>query len=126
MNRTVVRTDEAPWSPQYSQAYRVGDLVFVSGTVGTDPATGEVAGPTIQEQTRQALENCRTILRAAGAGLEHVVDVHVLLRDPEDAEGCNESYGRVFPDDPPPRCISRLGVDRPGLLVSIKMTAIVA
>jgi 2-iminobutanoate/2-iminopropanoate deaminase len=121
----VIRTDDAPWSPQYSQAYRVGDLVFVSGTVGTDPVTGEVAGRTIQEQTAQALRNCRSILRAAGADLEHVVDVHVLLRDPEDAEGFNESYGRVFPLDPPPRCISQLGVDRPGLLVSIKMTAVV-
>lgn len=51
-----------------------------------DPATGHVAGPTIKEQARQALENCRNILRAAGAGLNDVVDVHQLLLNPDDAD----------------------------------------
>jgi 2-iminobutanoate/2-iminopropanoate deaminase len=125
MTRTVVRTDDAPSSPAYSQAYRVGDLVFLSGTVGIDPVTGELPG-SVRGQTRQALANCRSILAAAGAGPEHVVDVHVLLRDPEDAAGFEEGYRGFFPSDPPPRCISRLGVDRAGIRVSVKMTAVVA
>lgn len=124
MPREIIRTPDAPASPYFSQAVKAGNVVHVSGTVGVDPATGD-AGATIQEQTRQALLNCEAILRAAGAGLEHVVDVHVLLRDPADAEPFNEVYGTYFPEDPPARCVSKLGVDRPGILVSVKLTAVV-
>ena len=124
MPREIIRTPQAPESPYFSQAVKAGGLVHVSGTVGVDPATGE-AGATIEEQTRQALLNCQAILRAAEAGLEDVVDVHVLLRDPADAEAFNEVYATFFPNDPPARCVSKLGVDRPGILVSVKLTAVV-
>ena len=123
MAREIIRTLDAPASPSFSQAVKAGNTVFVSGTVGTDPVTGE-AGPTIEEQARQALVNCEAILRAARADLSHVVDVHVLLRDPGDAEAFNEVYATFFPSDPPARCVSKLGVDRPGILVSVKLTAV--
>ena len=86
--------------------------------------TGEFAGPTIQDQARQALRNCQAILRAAGAELSDVVMVHTLLMRPEDADGLTEVFNEFFPDVRPPRCVSKIGVDRPGLLVSIAMVAV--
>jgi len=125
MPRTIITTADAPGSPMYSQAVRAGDQVFVSGTVGIDPSTSALVGDTVQEQTRQALTNCRTILATAGATLDDVVEVGILLTDPEDFVGLNEEYASWFPTDPPTRYVAKLGVDLPGLLVSIRMTAYV-
>ena len=125
MTREIIRTSDAPSSPQYSQAIKVGSTIYVSGTTGIDPKTKQMAGSTIQEQTRQALANCESILRAAGATLENVVDVLVLLTRPSDFAGLNEEYAKFFPTDPPTRAVARLGVEIPNLLVSIKMTAVV-
>ena len=125
MPRRIVTTANAPTSPMYSQAVIGGQNVFVSGTVGIDPATGSLAGETIQEQTRQSLLNCQAILEAAGASLDDVVEVGALLTDPNDFNGFNEEYARWFPVDPPSRYAAKLGVDLPGLLVSIRMTAYV-
>jgi 2-iminobutanoate/2-iminopropanoate deaminase len=83
-----------------------------------------LAGSTIQEQTRQALVNCENILRAGGAKLENVVDVHVLLANPSDFAGLNKAYAKFFPTDPPARAVGKLGVELPNVLVSIKLTAV--
>jgi 2-iminobutanoate/2-iminopropanoate deaminase len=124
--REVVRTLEAPGSPLYSQAVKAGPFLFVSGLVGVDVGTGAVAGPTIQEQTRQALANCRQVLQTVGATLDDIVEVGVLLADPDDFAGMNEEYARWFPADPPARYAAKLGAVIPGVLVSIRMTAYVA
>ena len=68
--------------------------------------------------------NCRNILRAAGADLENVVEVHVLLARPNDFAGLNDEYAKFFPADPPARAVAKLGVELPNVLVSIKMTAV--
>jgi len=121
--REIVSTPDAPSSPLYSQAVKAGGLVYVSGLVGVDVITGGLAGPTIQEQTRQALANCNTVLRAAGAAWEHIVEVGVLLTNPADFAGMNEEYATWFPSTPPTRYVAKLGVELPGVLVSIRMTA---
>jgi reactive intermediate/imine deaminase len=121
--REVISTAEAPSSPLYSQAVKAGQHVYVSGLVGIDVSTGNIAGPTIQEQTRQALGNCQAILRAAGATLDDVVEVGVLLTNPTDFAGMNEEYATWFPSEPPTRYVAKLGVDIPGVLISIRMTA---
>jgi 2-iminobutanoate/2-iminopropanoate deaminase len=125
MTRQVITTAGAPSSPLYSQGVRAGATVFVSGLVGIDPSTGSLAGPTIQDQTRQALENCRAVLSAGGATLDDVVEVGVLLTHSSDFAGLNDEYARWFPAQPPTRYVARLGVDIPGVLVSIRMTAVV-
>ena len=103
----------------------MGSTVYLSGIVlGIDPKTNQLAGSTIQEQTRQALINCENILRAANAELDNVVEVHVLLATPSDFAGLNEEYAKFFPIDPPTRAVAKLGVELPNLLVSIKMTAV--
>ena len=124
--REVLHTDAAPTSPLYSQGVRVGAQIHVSGLVGVDVTTGRLAGPTIQEQTRQALANCAAVLTAGGATLDDVVEVGVLLADPDDFAGMNEAYAACFPSNPPCRYVARLGPVIPGVLVSIRMTAIVA
>jgi reactive intermediate/imine deaminase len=123
MARQIVTSADAPTSPLFSQAVKAGPHVYVSGAAGLDPRTGALAGETIQDQVRQALTNCETILRAAGASLDDVVEVGVLLTNPADFAGLNEEYARWFPVDPPARYVAKLGVELPGLLVSIRMTA---
>ena len=123
--RQVVSTAEAPSSPLYSQAVIAGPFVFTSGLLGADPATGKLAGPTIQEQVRQSLTNCRAVLESAGASLDDVVEVGVLLTNPADFAGMNEEYATWFPAEPPTRYVTKLGVELPGLLVSIRVTAYV-
>jgi reactive intermediate/imine deaminase len=123
MPRQIIMTADAPSSPLYSQGVKAGPHVLVSGIVGIDPSTGGLAGETIQDQTRQAMTNCQAILRAGGASLEDVVEVGVLLANPADFAGLNEEYARWFPVEPPTRYVAKLGVELPGLLVSIRMTA---
>ena len=125
MTRQIIRTADAPSSPLYSQAVRAGSMIYTSGIVGMDPNTNQMAGTTIQEQTRQALINLRNILHAGGATLQDVVEVHVLLTRPGDFAGLNEEYAKFFPVDPPTRAVSRLGVEIPNVLVSIRMVAAV-
>ncbi len=96
MPRQIITTPNAPSSPLYSQGIKAGSQVFVSGTTGIDPSTGELAGNSIQVQTRQALANCEAILQAGGASLDDVVEVCVLLTSPGDFAGMNEEYARWF------------------------------
>jgi 2-iminobutanoate/2-iminopropanoate deaminase len=123
MTRQIITTDQAPSSPLYSQGVRVGPVIYVSGMVGIDVATKQVAGPTIQDQTRQALRNCTAIVEAGGGRFEDIAQVTVLLTNPEDFAGMNEAYAEVFPADPPTRAVAKLGAVLPGVLVSILMTA---
>jgi 2-iminobutanoate/2-iminopropanoate deaminase len=125
MKREIIRIPDAPSSPLYSQAVKVGSTIYVTGVAGIDPKTGKVAGPTIQDQTRQALTTCENILRAAGARLTDVVEVQVLLARPDDFAGLNEAYAKFFPVDPPSRSVARLGPNLGEVRVSIKMTAVV-
>lgn len=126
MPREIVSTPAAPSSPLYSQGVRVGPTLVVSGLVGIDVVTGSLAGPSIQEQTRQAFRNCRAVLAAGGATLDDVLEVGVLLTRSEDFAGLNEEYARWFPSQGPARYVAHLGVDLPGVLVSIRMTAVTA
>ncbi|HEX6148551.1 RidA family protein [Nocardioides sp.] len=126
MPRQIITTSNAPRSPLFSQGVRAGSQVFISGTTGIDPSTGRMAGDSIQAQTRQALANCEAVLRGAGATLDDVVEVGVLLTDPGDFDGMNEEYARWFPSDPPTRYAAKLGAEIPGLLISIRMTAYLA
>jgi 2-iminobutanoate/2-iminopropanoate deaminase len=115
----------APHSP-YSHAVVANGFVFVSGQIAVRPGGGstEVVGSTMQEQTRQALNNVKAILEAAGSSLERVVKVTVLLARPDLGSEMNEAYAEFFPGNRPARAIARLGVDVPGVLVSIEATAL--
>jgi 2-iminobutanoate/2-iminopropanoate deaminase len=124
MTRQIISTPDAPSSPLYSQGVKVGTQIFVSGMVGIDASTGELAGATVRQQTAQALLNCEHILRAGGASRDDIVDVGVLLVNPADFAAFNEEYATFFAADKPARYVAKLGVDIPNILVSIRMTAV--
>jgi 2-iminobutanoate/2-iminopropanoate deaminase len=124
--KVVINTPDAPGSARgsvpYSQAIVAAGLVFVSGQFPVDPATGEIVGETIQEQTRQSLTNADAILRAAGSSMSKVVSATFILRDPGDFAGMNEEWVRWFPTDPPARQGAKHPLDT-GMRISIALIA---
>ncbi len=123
MSREIIRTDQAPQAPAYSQAVKAGGLVFVAGQGPFDPVTGEVAGETIQEQTRQCLHNVAAILAAAGSSLAKVVSATFILAEESDFAGMNEEWIKWFPSDPPARQGAKLPIRPKGMKVSIAVIA---
>src|SRR6266568_485618 len=110
MNKETIVTDTAPKpSGIYSQGIRWGDLVFTSGQVGIDPATGQPVEGGIREQTHRALRNVKAVLEAGGSGLDAVVKTTCFLADMKDFAAFNEVYREFFPVDPPAR--STFGVN---------------
>lgn len=110
----------------YSPGMTVGNLVFVSGQAGRDPATGQIAGPGIDAQTEQVLKNIATILEAAGSGLQHVVRCGVFLVDMREFPRMNEVYARMFGAHRPARTTVEVsGLPGDGLRVEIDAIAII-
>ena len=124
--KQVVRTDRAPAPFQgapYSQAVRFGDLVFVSGQVAIDPATNQIVGSRIEEQSEQVLANLRSILEEAGSSLERVVKTTVYLADLADFARMNEVYGRHLGESAPARATIQAVALPSGALVEIDAVA---
>jgi 2-iminobutanoate/2-iminopropanoate deaminase len=110
----------------YSHAVVANGFVFVSGQIPVRPGGGptEIIGHTMQEQTRQALRNVETILKAAGSSLERVVKITVLLARPELYKEMNEAYAEFFPAAKPARAMARFGAEIPGVLVAVEAIAL--
>jgi 2-iminobutanoate/2-iminopropanoate deaminase len=110
----------------YSHAVVANGFVFVSGQIAVKPGgkPTEIVGTTMQEQTRQALRNVETVLKAAGSGLDRVVKVTVLLANPALYKEMNEAYAEFFPKNKPARAMVQLGAAIPGVLVSIEAIAL--
>ena len=119
----VIRTENAPKPPAYfSQAVKSGGFVFVSGQGPFDPATGQVVGTTIQEQTAQSLRNVSAILAAAGSSLAKVVSATFILAEEADFHGMNEEWSKWFPN-PPARQAAQLPVRPQNMKISIAVIA---
>lgn len=104
MRREPIKTSNAPAAlGPYSQAIKVGELVYTSGQVAIDPATGELIGGGIAEQTERVLKNVAAVLEAAGSSLDQVVKTLVFLADMDDFSAMNEVYGKFFTGAPPAR-----------------------
>jgi len=100
----IISTDRAPRAiGPYSQAVRAGDLVFASGQIPIDPATGEFVAGGVAEQTEQVLRNLTAVFEAAGVGINQIVKTTVFLADMDDFTAMNEVYGRFFRVEPPAR-----------------------
>ena len=109
----------------YSQGIRVGRMVYVSGEIGKDPMTGQLAGPSIGDQTEQALKNVGAILAAAGLTLDKVVSTTVYLLDVNDFAGMNTAYASFFTKPFPARAtIQVAALPTKGALVEISAIAI--
>jgi 2-iminobutanoate/2-iminopropanoate deaminase len=104
MDKKIIATEKAPAAVgPYSQGVGAGDLVFTAGQLGIIPGTKDFAGPDIESQTRQALENLKAVLEAGGSCLEHVVKVTVFLQDIEEFSRMNQVYAEFFVENPPAR-----------------------
>ncbi len=104
MQKEAVKTDNAPQAiGPYSQAIKLGDLVFLSGQVHLDPATGQLVEGDITAQTQRVMENLQAVLLAAGSGFEKVIKTTIYLADMDDFAKVNEVYGRYFPAPQPAR-----------------------
>jgi 2-iminobutanoate/2-iminopropanoate deaminase len=102
--RQAVQTDKAPKPVgPYSQAIKAGGLVFVSGQGALDPATGQPKRDSVEVESRQVMENLKTILEAAGSSLDRVVKSTCYLTDLADFQTFNKVYGEYFQKDPPAR-----------------------
>ncbi len=102
--RQAVSTSSAPQAiGPYSQAIRAGNLIFVSGQIPLDPATGTMVSGDIGAQTRRVFQNLGEILKAAGASFDHVVRTTVYLADMGDFAAMNEVYGTYFSTPAPAR-----------------------
>ncbi len=124
MKRTVT-TDRAPAAiGPYSQAVVAGGLVFCSGQIPLDPATGEMVPGGIEEHTRRVLENLGAVLQAAGSGLERVVKTTVFLADMGDFGAMNGVYAEFFGDDPPARAAVEAAALPRGARVEIEAVAL--
>ena len=102
--KKAIHTDSAPAAiGPYSQAVRWGNVVYVSGQIPIDPATGVLAGEGIAAQTRQSLTNIKNILAAEGLDMSHVVKTSVMLKDIADFTAMNEIYAEFFTEPYPAR-----------------------
>lgn len=121
-----VATSEAPAAlGAYSQAVKANGLVFVSGQLGIDPATGELAGDTAGDQAAQSLRNIAAILEAAGSGLDRVVRATIYMKNVDDFAEINARYAEVFTGPVKPARCAFGGNDIPkGALVEIDAIAV--
>lgn len=125
MKKQTVQTPDAPAAVgPYSQAVRVGDWIFTAGQLGLVPGTREFAGPDIESQTRQVLENIRAILEAAGSCLRHVVKTTVFLQDMGEFGRMNSVYAEFFPESPPARSTVQVAALPMGARVEMDVVAV--
>ncbi|HMB83259.1 MAG TPA: RidA family protein [Terriglobales bacterium] len=123
--REVIATEQAPKAiGPYSQAIRAQGLIFTSGQIAIDPATGQIVAGDVSAQTDRVLKNLAAILQASGSILEKVLRCTVFLKNMEDFAAMNEVYGRYFKQAPPARStveVARLPKD---VLVEIDVIAL--
>ncbi len=125
MPREVIHTDQAPAAVgPYSQAIRVGNLVFTAGQVGIDPVTGQLR-EGLEAQTRQIMANLQAVLQAAGTDLAHVVKTTIFMTDLSAFKQVNAIYGEYFPADPPARSTIQVAALPLGALIEIETIAVV-
>ena len=125
MKKQIIATEEAPPAVgPYSQAVRVGDFVFTAGQLGLVPGIKDLAGPDIESQTRQALQNLDAILTASGSCLQHALKATVYLSDIGDFPVMNAVYAQFFSEAPPARAAVQVAALPLGAKVMIDIVAL--
>jgi 2-iminobutanoate/2-iminopropanoate deaminase len=120
----IVKSKKAP-EPigPYSQAIAVKDMVFVSGMIAVDPATGKMVSGGVKEQTERALASLKAVLKAAGTSEKNVVKTTVYLKDGSTFKDMNETYAKFFGKHKPARATLVTGFPRDDILVEIEAVA---
>lgn len=126
MSRHIIRSQHAPAAiGPYSQAIKLGNLVFTSGQIALDPATGKLVEGDVVAQTHQVLKNLQAVLAAAGTDLTHVIKTTVFLQNMGDFPIFNQAYAQYFPENPPARSTVEVAKLPLGGLVEIECVALV-
>ena len=124
MKLEIVSTDTAPAAiGPYSQAVKCGNLLFCSGQIPLDPATGEMIGGTITQQAERVMENIAAVLAAAGIGFNDVIKSTIFLVDMADFAAVNEVYGSRFAAHKPARSTVAVAMLPRGALLEIEIIA---
>jgi 2-iminobutanoate/2-iminopropanoate deaminase len=124
MAKEIIATKEAPAAiGPYSQAVRVGNLLFTAGQIPLDPATQQIVQGPIAVQTRRSLDNLKAIVEAAGSSLDRVVKTTVFLKDMNDFAAMNEVYATYFTSNPPARSAVEVARLPRNVLVEIELIA---
>ena len=126
MNKKVISSKKAPQPiGPYSVAIQTGALVFASGQLGLDPASGNLVPGGVEAETRQALTNLQQVLEDAGSSLDQAIKTTVFLKEMADFPKMNAIYGEFFQDDPPARSTVEVAALPKSGAVEIDVVAIV-
>jgi 2-iminobutanoate/2-iminopropanoate deaminase len=118
-----IHTDQAPAAiGPYSQAMASGNLVYTSGQIPLSPATGEVVGSTVTEQTEALIQNLKAVLQAAGSSIDQVIKTTCFLTDMKNFAAFNAVYEQHFPSKPARSCVAVSALPK-GVLVEIEAVA---
>lgn len=125
MNKTIIKTDNAP-APigPYNQAILAGDMLFISGQICINPATGEMKNKDLQEETHQVMHNLKAILQAAGMNFGNVIKTTIFITDMNRFAEINEVYGKYFEGDFPARETVQVSALPKFVNVEISMVAV--
>lgn len=124
MEKQIINTQYAP-APigPYNQAVRTGNLLFVSGQIPLDPATGNIISSGIQDETQKVMENLEAILKEAGLSFSNIVKSTIFITDMGQFAQINEVYGRYFPEQAPARECVQVAALPKGVNVEISVIA---
>jgi 2-iminobutanoate/2-iminopropanoate deaminase len=123
--KEIISTSKAPSAiGPYSQAVKVGNLIFISGQIPIDPSSGNMVNGDIKEQTKRVLENIKGILESVGASLANVVKTTVFMIDLSEFSLMNEVYKDYFPEKPPARSTIQVSALPRGAKIEIEAIAI--
>ena len=125
MEKLIINTNNAPAAlGPYSQAVKVGNVLYTSGQLAINPATGEFINDDIKKATMQSLDNVKAILEEAGSSLDKVVKTLVFLKDMNDFALMNEIYSKYFTSNPPARSCIQAGKLPKDAIIEIEVIAI--
>ncbi|MBA3272864.1 MAG: RidA family protein [Chthoniobacterales bacterium] len=123
--KKIVSTTEAPAAVgPYSQAVRVGQLVFTAGQIPLDPASGQIVSEDIAEQTTQVMKNLTAVLKAENLTFDHIVKTTVFMTDLGQFQTMNEIYASYFSNQPPARSTVQVSALPKGARVEIEVIAV--
>lgn len=124
-----VETVTPPGTPTpigpYNHVAKVGEHIWIGGTAGVDPATGQLAGPDVATQTRQILKSFQMMLAAVGSDLDHAVHINIFLADMADFEAINTAYAEVIGTHRPARTVVAVKeLPKPGVRLTMNLNAV--
>ncbi|MBS1587799.1 MAG: RidA family protein [Bacteroidetes bacterium] len=124
MEKKIIRTDKAP-APigPYNQAVMAGNMLFISGQIALDAATGELVQGDVKSETQKVMENLQAILTEAGMSFANIVKTSIFLKSMGDFAQVNEVYGSYFTENPPARETVEVSALPKGVNVEISMIA---